>query len=423
MNARSLKKSVRALVPAQILSAYHFALAYLGAALYGFPSSDIIVIGVTGTDGKSSTIEYLGAIFEQAGYTTALSNSIRTKIGNESVASAGRSMPGRFFIQRFLRRAIQTNCTVAIVEMTSEGVKQHRHRAIDLNALVFTNLSPEHIESHGSLQAYADAKFEIGRALARSNKRPRIIVANADDAEAERYLKLPVEISRGFTLANRAPWTASNTDGNLMFEGEQIKVRLPGEFSLKNALAAAEVARALGVTLPAIRDGIAHVVHIPGRIEIIDGGQDFAVVVDYALTPEALEALYRTYASQKKICVFGSAGGGRDKWKRPVLGKLAETYCESVILTNDVAYDEDPRQIVDDIAKGMTAKPEIILDRRLAIRRALEIANTHPQASEAVVLITGMGIDSEVTSQNGTMEIWNDPSVTLEELLTLKSQV
>ncbi|MDB5237981.1 MAG: UDP-N-acetylmuramyl-tripeptide synthetase [Candidatus Kaiserbacteria bacterium] len=416
-----IKKAIRAIVPAPLLSAYHFLLAYIGSALYGFPSRKMIVIGVTGTDGKSSTTEYINAIFEAAGHHTAVSNSIRIKVNNETGVATGRSMPGRFFIQRFMRRALRAGCTVAIIEMTSEGVRQHRHRAIALDALVFTNLSPEHIESHGSFEAYADAKYQIGQVLARSPKRPRAIIANADDAQGPRYLALPVEKKYGFSLSNNAPYS-TDTHGGYFTYGERIDVALPGEFSLKNALAAACVASAFNIDRAAIRAGVAAVKHIPGRLQEIKAGQDFAVVVDYALTPDALEALYTTYGTQKKICVFGSAGGGRDIWKRPVLGKIAEKYCDSVILTNDIAYDEDPAKIINDIAGGMSTTPEIIPDRRAAIRRSLEIARTNNDPN-TVVLISGMGIDSEITSAEGAKISWSDVDVTQEELSRLLKRV
>lgn len=415
----SIKKIVRSLLPASFLSAYHFSLVYLGAILYGFPSRKLIVIGVTGTDGKSSTTEYVNAIFERAGYKTALSNSIRIKVDTRSVSSTGRSMPGRFFIQRFLRRARSAGCVVAIIEMTSEGVLQHRHRAIHLNALVFTNLSPEHIESHGSYEAYADAKYEIGLALVRSSKRPRIVIANGDDREGVRYLTLPVEKKCAFSLKHCEPWSASESGGRFTLEGQEMVVKLPGEFSLKNALAAAETARVFGIDIATIQKGVVSVERIPGRLDPIEGGQKFSVIVDYALTPEALESLYKTYASRKKICIFGSAGGGRDTWKRPVLGKIAETYCEAVIITNDIAYDEPPKNIAGDIARGMSAKPEIILDRRKAIRRGLELAQRHAAQSEVAVLITGMGIDTEISAADGKKIPWNDAEVAREELAKL----
>jgi len=187
-----LKKTLRSLAPSPLVSLYHRALASMGSLIYRFPSRTLTVIAVTGTKGKSSTTEMLNAIFEEARHTTALLNSIRIKVGDSSKPNVMRmSMPGRFFIQKFLRDAVSSGSTVAILEMTSEGARQHRHRAIDLDALVFTNLAPEHIESHGSYEAYADAKFEIGLQLVRSHKRPRIIVANSDDAQGARYLALP----------------------------------------------------------------------------------------------------------------------------------------------------------------------------------------------------------------------------------------
>mgnify|MGYP001598819767 CR=1 FL=1 len=419
MNMSGIKKFVRRFVPRPLLSAYHFCFAMLGALVYGFPSRKLTVIGITGTDGKSSTAEYINSIFETAGYKTAMSNSIRVKIDTHSLPSTGRSMPGRFFIQRFFRRALQSGCTVAIVEMTSEGVKQHRHRGIELDALVFTNLSPEHIESHGSFAAYADAKFEIGRALERSGKRPRIIVANGDDSQGARYLALRAEKRRAFSLGKQTPWKADERGGTFTFEGTEMSVKLGGQFYIKNALAAAETAHAFGIGTDAIRNGIARVTKIPGRMDRIDAGQEFSVIVDYALTPEALEALYKTFGSAKKICVFGCTGGGRDKWKRPVLGKLAGTYCETVIVTNDIAYDENPKKIADDIARDMSTKPEIILDRRAAIRRALELAQSHTVRKDVAVLITGMGIDTEVSAPDGAKIPWSDIRVTQEELKRL----
>ena len=208
-----------------------------------------------------------------------------------------------------------------------------------------------------------------------------------------------------------------------------MSVKLGGQFYIKNALAAAETAHAFGIGTDAIRNGIARVTKIPGRMDRIDAGQEFSVIVDYALTPEALEALYKTFGSAKKICVFGCTGGGRDKWKRPVLGKLAGTYCETVIVTNDIAYDENPKKIADDIARDMSTKPEIILDRRAAISRALEIAlslskgapldKARGNQNDVVVLITGMGIDTEVSAPDGAKIPWSDIRVTQEELKRL----
>jgi UDP-N-acetylmuramoyl-L-alanyl-D-glutamate--2,6-diaminopimelate ligase len=410
-----MKKTIRALTPAPLLSLYHFSLALLGALAYGFPSRSLYVVGVTGTKGKTSTTEYLNAIFEAAGKKTALLNSIRVKVGPHSRRNElGRSMPGRFFIQRFLADARAMRCDVVILEMTSEGAAQHRHRGISLDTFVFTNLAPEHIESHGSFEAYASAKFELARQLIRSKKRPRTLIINKDDEQASRYLALPAEQKVAFSLSQQIPWQASAQGGSFSFHGTTVTTTLPGEFSLRNALAAAEAARAAGVAPEIIAKGVASLAVIPGRAERIDAGQDFTVVVDYAHTPESLAALCDAYGAMRKICILGSAGGGRDTWKRPVMGKVAEEKCAVVILTTDDPYDDDPLQIIEEIAAGMKQRPEILPDRREAIRRALSLARPGD-----AVLITGMGIDAP--HQRGTTKsIWSDSAVAREELERLK---
>src|SRR3989344_1581915 len=415
---RTLKNIIATLLPKPVLrvllSAYHFSLAWLGAILYGFPARKLLVIAVTGTKGKSSTAELMNAILEDAGHRTALINSIRFKVGDDSKRNLTRmSMPGRFFTQRFLHDAFKKHCTAAVLEMTSEGARQFRHRFIDLDGLIFTNLAPEHIESHGSLQAYANAKFEIGRELARSKKRPRTIVANADDREGSRYLMLAVENSTPFSLTAVSPYHADEHGGYFTLEGEKLDVRLPGEFSLKNALAAALLARALGIQMETIRKALYRMTTIPGRAETVEAGQDFTVVVDYAHTPDSLSAFYDAYGNLRKICVLGSTGGGRDTWKRPVMGRLADAKCEAIILTNEDPYDEDPEQIVKDIAHGMTRPPEIIMDRRTAIAHALMKARTGD-----AVLITGKGTDPDIRGPNGTKILWSDAQVAREEIET-----
>jgi UDP-N-acetylmuramoyl-L-alanyl-D-glutamate--2,6-diaminopimelate ligase len=410
-----MKKTVRALLPASFLSLYHFLLALLGALVYGFPSRSLYVIGVTGTKGKTSTTEYINAIFEAAGKKTALLNSIRVKVGPASRRNElGRSMPGRFFIQHFLAQARAAHCDVVILEMTSEGAAQHRHRGIALDTFVFTNLAPEHIESHGSFQAYADAKLELARQLVRSRKRPRTLIINKDDEQAPRYLALPAERKIAFSLSTQIPWQASAQGGSLSFAGTTVTTSLPGEFSLKNALAAAEAARAAGIAPELIAKGVASLSVIPGRAERVDEGQDFTVVVDYAHTPESLAALCDAYGAMRRICILGSAGGGRDTWKRPVMGRVAEEKCAVVILTNDDPYDDDPLQIIEEIAAGMKRRPEILADRREAIRRALSLA----QKGDAV-LITGMGIDAPHL-KGGAQARWSDSAVAREELKRLR---
>jgi UDP-N-acetylmuramoyl-L-alanyl-D-glutamate--2,6-diaminopimelate ligase len=415
---RTPKELIRRLVPALILaralSFYHFALAALGAAYFGYPSRHLFVVGVTGTKGKTTLTELLNAIFEEAGHTTALMNSIRFKVADRSWANLTRlSMPGRFFIQKFLGGAVRSGCTAAILEMTSEGARQHRHRCLDMHALVVINRAPEHIESHGSFEAYANTKYEIGKQLVRSIKRPRIIVANIEDKESTRYLALPVEHALPFALS-ALPSKATERGGTFEFEGVRIAIHLPGTFSLRNALAAATLAHAIGIRGEVIARALGKIEKIPGRAERIEAGQPFTVVVDYAHTPDSLLALYDAYSAHRKICVLSATGGGRDTWKRSVMGRIAEEKCAAVILTNEDPYDEDPKQIVEDIAHGMSKRPDIILDRREAIRAALALAREGD-----AVLITGKGTDPSICGPRGTKIPWSDARVAREELQTL----
>lgn len=406
-------RSLKDAFPEPVRNAYHFCMSFLAALIAGFPSRRLIVVGVTGTKGKSSTLEYLNAIFEAAGWQTALLGTIRTKIGTSSRPNLSRmTMPGRFSIQNFLKNAADSGCGIAFLEMTSEGARQYRHRFIHLDALLFINLAPEHIESHGSLAAYSDAKFELGKQLVRSNKRPRSMIANVEDPESGRYLTLPVEHAIGFSLEKVAPWTAGEHGGEFTFASTKISVRLPGTFSLMNALAAAELAHIVGIPVSAIAAGIGALERIPGRAEEIHEGQSFTVIVDYAHTPDSLKAIYDAFPSRRKICVLGSTGGGRDAWKRPVMGAIAEAECEYVILTNEDPYDEDPHSIVDAIASGMKEKkPEIIMNRREAIQRALSLA----RASD-VVLVTGKGTDPTMQGPRGSSVRWSDANVVREEI-------
>ena len=349
---------------------------------------------MTGTKGKSTTTEIINAILEKTGYKTALSNTIRYKIGSQSTPNKFKmSMPGRFFIQKFIRQAVNEKCDYIILEMTSQGVAQYRHKFIELDALVFTNLSPEHIESHGSYKKYRDAKLEIAKELSKSNKRPRIIIVNDDDKESEKFLAFPADIKKKFNI------------------NENIETPLMGEFNKYNVLGAVTLCRELGIKEDIIEKAIINFKEVPGRVESIDCGQDFKVIVDYAHTTDSLEKLYRTFPG-RKICVLGGTGGGRDSWKRNEMGRVADQYCDEIILTDEDPYDEDPQKIVTDVNEGIkNKKAKIIMDRRQAIREALKMARR-----DDAVLITGKGTDPYIMGQNGTKVPWDDATVAREEL-------
>ena len=206
-----MKSFLVSFLPAPILNSYHLAFAYLGALVFGFPSRKLFVIGVTGTKGKSTTVELIRAILTEAGHTVAVASTIRFAVGRDSEPNLFKmTMPGRAYLQRFLRKALNAGATHAVVEMTSEGAKQFRHKGITLNALVFTNLAPEHLESHGGLEKYKEAKLSLARHLESSSKRPRIIVANADDPVGQEFLKTVAEVRVPFHLSDAEPYTADD---------------------------------------------------------------------------------------------------------------------------------------------------------------------------------------------------------------------
>lgn len=401
-----------------IQPAYHYCFAVIGALLYHHPSKDITVIGVTGTKGKSTTVELINAIFEADGHRTAVAGTIRFKVGEKSERNMYKmTMPGRFFTQKFLREAVDAGCEIAILEMTSEGVRQFRHSFIHLDALVFTNLSPEHIESHGSYEKYIAAKLKLAEALEKSKKRPRFMVANADDEQGARFLAADVEHALPYSLEDLELHTLNKEDVSLILDGTTIRVPLVGLFNVYNALAAITVARAFCVPLPTIAKALAELPPVKGRVERfkmpIDAGKKVTAVVDYAHTPDSLEKLYQAFPKDRKICVLGNTGGGRDTWKRPEMGRIAGEYCDHIILTNEDPYDEDPNKIVADMVRGVEdeSKLEIIMDRREAIRRALMVA-----PSGSVVLISGKGTDPYIMGPHNTKTPWSDAKVVQQEM-------
>lgn len=410
---RSLFRRLPAPVRTRLLSVYHLTLAQVGAMIYRYPSHGLCVIAVTGTKGKTTVTEILNAIFEAAGHPTVLSNTIRFKAVSDSRRNLRKmTMPGRFFLQSLLRRGRSLGATHAIIEMTSEGAAQHRHRGIALNALVFTNLAPEHIESHGSLEAYGNAKLEIARTLEHSHKRPRIIVAPEDDVWGRRFLERAVDVRLSFMIEDARPYGRSHDGVYLTVQGVRYESKLPGEANIKNMLACILLARQYGISPEAIQTGLNSLASIPGRFENVNEGGAFPVIVDYAHTPESLEELYKTFEGKRRICVLGATGGGRDTWKRRTLGTIADGYCDEIFLTDEDPYDEDPVQIIEDVRAGVKHhQAHIIVDRKEAIQKAVKIAHEGD-----AVLISGKGTDPYLMGPRGSKTPWCDADIARDAL-------
>lgn len=412
-----VRQLLRRLIPRRwqdwLWPTYHLCLAWLASIYYRHPSRELVVIGVTGTKGKSSVTEMLRSILTSAGHSVATVSTIHFTIGEATERNLYKmTMPGRFFLQKFLRRAVTAGCTHVIIEMTSEGARYNRHRFIEMDALIFTNLTPEHIESHGSFAAYKAAKLKLATQLSRSRKRPRVVVANAGDPHGADFLATPVEIQLPYRLDDLSLYSLHKDSISLVFADITIRAPFIGRFNVANLLAAITYARHLGVTWEAIEAAMRNHQPIKGRVEIIktspEATKPLTAVVDYAHTSDSLRALYEAFPETYKVCVLGNTGGGRDTWKRPEMAQIAEQYCDQIIFTNEDPYDEDPQTIVRAMYEAVhdKTKAQIVIDRQQAIAAALAEAPAH-----SYILITGKGTDPYIMGPKGSKKPWSDAAV------------
>ena len=392
----NIKGLIKKITPKFILKAYHFKLVLLGAMVFGFPGlgrrslgeggESMKIIGVTGTSGKSTTVDFITRILEEDGNKVASISSIRFKVGEKEWENKYKmTMPGRFVIQKFLKQAKNAGCKYVVLEVTSEGIRQFRHKFINFDTAVFTNLTPEHIESHGGFENYRNEKVKLFKAT------KNIHVVNIDDENAKYFLDIPAKQKIKFSLKDA---------GSIKFNPGVIS-----GFNVLNALAAVSVAKAYGISLDICKKALEKVKVIPGRMEVISESP-IKVVVDYAHTPDQLEAVYKLLADKNLVCVLGSCGGGRDKWKRPVLGKIAKKYCKKIIITNEDPYDENPQEIIDQVAENAGQDVKKIIDRKGAIETAIKLAKPG-----GVVIITGKGSEPWMCVANGKKIPWDDRQI------------
>lgn len=391
-----MKRFIRQFVPLSVLCAYHRTLASLADIVYGHPSRTLVVIGVTGTKGKTTTSYLIAKLLEAAGLKSGLASTALFKVGAREWLNATKmTMLGRFRLQRLLREMVHAGVTHTVIETSSEGILQSRHRGIWYDVAVFTNLSPDHLEAHGSFESYRAAKGELFRAVMAHEPKTiggrrveRLIVANKDDAQAGFFLSFPAD--------------------------KKIDVETAGKsFEEKNVAIASAVVAALGVADERVRAALPTIPPVPGRMEKIDAGQPFTVIVDYAHEPASFQALYDAVAVQKPrwiIHVFGATGGGRDRARRPAMGEIAARYADRIILTNDDPYDDDPRQLAMDVRAGIPeeklSQVAIELDRRKAIETAIREARAGD-----LVLITGKGSEQTMVLRGGKTIPWDDRKI------------
>lgn len=440
-----LKNKLRKKIPNFLINLYHYFYSFISAIIFKFPSKKIIIIGVTGTKGKTTTCYLIYKILTSLGIKTSLSSSQYFYIGENEVENLSRiTMPGRWYLQEFLKKSVDNQCEVAVIEVTSEGLMQNRHKFIDFDICVFLNLHPEHIEHHGSFEKYKKSKGKLFENLLKGTKKifrgklvKKTIIANFDDYESEYFLSFPAErkITFGFESSlgfsehlqiTKFKLTTKGSYFNLNIDEEEKKfqyfTKLLGKQNLYNILAALSVLKCLDISIKLAKDILVQIENLPGHFEVINN-KNYKVIIDYAHTPESIQELYKNileiFKPKRLLCLISSAGGIRDKWKRPEIGKIAAKYCSEIVITDEDPYDEDPLKIMKEIEHGVKnflseydfSKPyQIISDRREAIEFLIQKA----QKGDIVVLI-GKGAEKSIIKNNEKLS-WDEKEVVLSSL-------
>lgn len=447
---------------------YHFIMAYVAALYYKFPSRKLLIIGVTGTTGKTTSVYLLSRLLSDNGYKAGYTSTAQFNDGEkEWLNDKKMTMPGRFFLQKNLRRMIKNDCRVAIIETTSQGIEQFRHRFINYDLLLFTNLYPEHIEAHGGFENYKCAKGKLfahlkkckdkyldqenkvvlgasGLRQTELRKIKKSIIVNGDDEQAAYFLSFTADKKYAYTNNDKLsikdliiqaeeevsptpelflyePLFSGTEGSDFQFLNQRYHLPILGSYNVYNAVSALSVAHVLNIESEKLAVSLTDIKTVVGKMEKIEAGQDFIVLVDYAFEPKALASLYENlnnFKYQRLIHILGSTGGGRDQSRRQILGNLAGKEADIVIVTNEDPYDEDPKVIIEAVAYGAenAGKKENkdlfkVLDRREAMALAFKLAQ-----SGDLILITGKGAEQYICGKNDSKLAWDDRKVAKEEL-------
>ncbi len=425
MNPKSV---ARKLLPKRVIqraeASYRKGRAHTLQVAYGFPARKLRVIGVTGTNGKTTTCALINTMLKKAGYKTAMfTTAIVEMDGEQTMNTLHKTVPDTSGLLAFLKMAKQKKVDFVVLELTSHALDQHKVSGIPIEVAVMTNLTQDHLDYHGSMEAYAASKARLFNDYCK----PKVVVLNRDDRWYEYFYSQAVgkTYSYGFNQQASLPisdqdLTSKGSSFKLAFKADKLsfKTRLPGKFNLYNAAAAASVGLLLGIEPTKVAEGIHSLAAVPGRMETVDEGQNFGVIVDYAHGPDALANVLATLQEVTKgrvIAVFG-ATGDRDKSKRPIMGQVAAKQADLIFLTDDEVYSEDPdaiRQAVYGgiVAAGGDSKTTVIPDRRQAIKAAF----SHAKPGD-VVLLAGIGHQDYRVMGNGKV-VWDERQVARQILL------
>lgn len=425
---QQLVRGVRKVLPANALRGveefYRKGRVKLISARYGNPAKNLKVIAVTGTNGKTTTINYINEILKEAGLKTAMFSTAVIEIdGKRQINDLNATVGTTNRMQEFFRDAKKADVDYVVLEITSHALDQHKLDGVPIEAAIMTNLTQDHLDYHKTMENYAAAKSRL------FSGEPKFIVLNRDDEWYDYFNQFQAgeqKITYGESDEAEAKIDyfklyKKGSEATIVIDHQtklHLATALPGKFNVYNMAAAAATAYLLGLKLNDIVEGIANLEGVPGRFERVVEGLGYDVIVDYAHTPDALEKLLEAAKSVTKnrvILVFG-ATGDRDKGKRPLMGEIAARFAHRIILTDEESYDEDPQVIRDQVHDGIErahggSKLTEIPDRREAIAKALSIAR-----KDDTILITGMGHE-QFRIINGEKLPWNDANV-VREILT-----
>ena len=396
-------------VPELLVDDVRAAMGPAAARFHGDPTATLQVVGITGTNGKTTTAFLVREILERAGVQTGLLGTVKRVVGGVE-EDAERTTPEAIDLQATFRRMLEQGDRACAMEVSSHALELGRAIGIRYACKVFTNLTQDHLDFHGGMESYFMAKRRLFH-------EPGPAVVNVDDDYGLRLAgELPDAVTYGIEAGAdvRATQVSFDVGGSTFRVGElELRTRLPGLFNVQNALAAFAVARALGVEDAAIAAGLAEAGRVPGRFEPVDEGQDFGVLVDYAHTPDSLENVLRAARelTEGRLHVVFGAGGDRDRGKRPLMGAVAARLADRVVVTSDNPRSERPESIVEQIVEGAGPAVERELDRRRAIALAVDAAEPGD-----VVVVAGKGHEQGQEFEGGRKEPFDDVAVVREAL-------
>jgi UDP-N-acetylmuramoyl-L-alanyl-D-glutamate--2,6-diaminopimelate ligase len=446
--------SIKKLFPQSLKNIYHLAQAIAANVWFGWPSRKIKIIGVTGTNGKTTTCQMIAKILEESGKKVAMASTINFKLGEKEWVNATKfTTVSAFATQKFIATAVRASCEYLVLETSSHSLDQYRVWGVKYAAAVITNVTREHLDYHETIEKYRKAKLRLFKNL-------KTVIVNLDMERPEDFLNCGAERVYGYTTKNKddnAKLKIINVeDIKLGIDGSdfeidkyKFKINLPGLFNIENALAAMCVGISEGIDLEIIKTALVKIKKVPGRMDEVENNLGLKILIDYALTPDSMEKLGELISGQKKpdqslIWIFGSCGE-RDRGKRPMMGEIVSRYADYVIVTNEDPYGEKPEGIINEVFSGVVGSkfgsefPNFqfpisnfqinsndkisnakkweeggncwrILDRREAIKNALKLARKGD-----IILVTGKGAE-EIMLVGKKRIPWNDRRVIEEEL-------